>query len=199
MKFVLASHNENKLKEMSDILTKLNIDVELLDKHAPQPEETGKTFLENARIKAICAMKYTGMPAMADDSGLCVDALDGAPSIYSARYCEGTDKDRNEFLLSNMKDKEDRNCYFVCAICCIFPDGNKIEAVGKCYGKILREERGKGGFGYDPIFYVEQFKKTFAELSIDEKNKISHRACALKELEGKLKKYLKELKNNDYK
>ena len=116
MQFVLASHNKKKLAELSAIVSSLGIEIIPLPEGAPEPEENGKTFEENAIIKAKSAAEFTGLPALADDSGLCVDALDGAPGIYSARYCEGTDEDRNAFLLKNMQDKENRACRFVCAI-----------------------------------------------------------------------------------
>lgn len=192
MKFVLASHNKKKLKEMADILSKFGIEIEPLPENAPEPEENGTTFAENAKIKALSAMKFTGLPAIADDSGLCVDALGGEPSIYSARYCEGTDEDRNNFLLSKMKGKENRKCHFACAICCAFPDGNIIESMGECEGRLLTEPAGNGGFGYDPIFYVDEYKCTFGELSSEIKNKISHRAVALDEFTQKLKHFIQE-------
>ena len=119
MQFVLASHNKKKLAELSAIVSSLGIEIIPLPEGAPEPEENGKTFEENAIIKAKSAAEFTGLPALADDSGLCVDALDGAPGIYSARYCEGTDEDRNAFLLKNMQDKENRACRFVCAIACV--------------------------------------------------------------------------------
>ena len=115
MQFVLASHNKKKLAELFAIVSSLGIEIIPLPEGAPEPEENGKTFEENALIKAKSAAEFTGLPALADDSGLCVDALDGAPGIYSARYCEGTDEDRNAFLLKNMQDKENRACRFVCA------------------------------------------------------------------------------------
>lgn len=123
MQFVLASHNKKKLAELSAIVSSLGIEIIPLPEGAPEPEENGKTFEENALIKAKSAAEFTGLPALADDSGLCVDALDGAPGIYSARYCEGTDEDRNAFLLKNMQDKENRACRFVCAIACVLADG----------------------------------------------------------------------------
>ena len=126
MQFVLASHNKKKLAELSSIVSSLGIEIIPLPEGAPEPEENGKTFEENALIKAKSAAEFTGLPALADDSGLCVDALDGAPGIYSARYCEGTDEDRNAFLLKNMQDKENRACRFVCAIACVLADGETL-------------------------------------------------------------------------
>lgn len=182
MQFVLASHNKKKLAEMATILGGLGIEVLSLPENAPEPEETGATFEENALIKAKSAADFTGLPAIADDSGLCVDALDGAPGIYSARYCEGTDLDRNTFLLENMRDKDNRACRFVCAIACILPDGQQVTVRGECEGELLRESRGAGGFGYDPLFFVPQYGCTFGELPGEEKNKVSHRGRALRAL-----------------
>ena len=130
MQFVLASHNKKKLAELSSIVSSLGIEIIPLPEGAPEPEENGKTFEENALIKAKSAAEFTGLPALADDSGLCVDALDGAPGIYSARYCEGTDEDRNAFLLKNMQDKENRACRFVCAIACVLADGETLTVRG---------------------------------------------------------------------
>lgn len=186
MQFVLASHNTKKLEEMQQILGDLDISVQSLPADAPEPEETGATFLENAQIKARSAFAHTGLPAIADDSGLMCDALGGAPSIYSARYCEGTDADRNAFLLQNMKGKTDRTAQFVCAICCVLADGTEIHTQGSCAGQITHELLGVGGFGYDPLFYVPAHACTFGELSQQVKNQISHRAVALQQLRAQL-------------
>ena len=153
----------------------------------PNPRKTAKTFEKNALIKAKSAAEFTGLPALADDSGLCVDALDGAPGIYSARYCEGTDEDRNALLLKNMQDKENRACRFVCAIACVLADGETLTVRGECEGTLLRENHGAGGFGYDPLFYVEKYGCTFGELPAEVKNTISHRANALNKLKEALK------------
>lgn len=187
MQFVLASHNQKKLREMAEILGELGIEVMPLPENAPEPEETGATFEENAIIKAKSAADFTGLPAIADDSGLCVDALDGAPGIYSARYCEGTDQDRNAFLLENMRNKDNRACRFVCAIACILPDGQEMTVCGECEGELLRESRGAGGFGYDPLFFVPEYGCTFGELPGEVKNRISHRGRALRALKDALK------------
>ena len=189
MQFVLASHNKKKLVEMSDILSGLDIEIVPLPENAPEPEEDGATFAENARIKARAAFEFTGLPAIADDSGLAVDALGGAPGVYSARYCEGTDKDRNAFLLKNMEHVPDaeRTGRFLCAICCVLDENREITVEGACEGIILREERGAGGFGYDPLFYVEQFGCTFGEVPAEEKHTISHRGRALRKLEEQLR------------
>ena len=191
MQFVLASHNKKKLAELSAIVSSLGIEIIPLPEGAPEPEENGKTFEENALIKAKSAAAFTGLPALADDSGLCVDALDGAPGIYSARYCEGTDEDRNAFLLKNMQDKENRACRFVCAIACVLADGETLTVRGECEGTLLRENHGAGGFGYDPLFVpddqparaVEAGEKlTSAQMEPAEKNAISHRGKALRAL-----------------
>lgn len=164
MKFVLASHNKKKIAEMAAILGELGVEVVPLPEDAPEPAEDGATFEENARIKAVSAAGFTGLPAIADDSGLCVDALGGAPGIYSARYCEGADRARNDLLLRNMEDQDDRSCRFVCAIACILPDGETLTVCGECEGELLRESHGAGGFGYDPLFYVPACGCTFGEL-----------------------------------
>ena len=186
MQFVLASHNKKKMAEMAAILSGLDIEVVPLPENAPEPEENGVTFEENAMIKAKSAADFTGLPAIADDSGLCVDALGGAPGIYSARYCEGTDRDRNTLLLQNMSDKDDRTCRFVCAIACVLPDGGTLTVRGECEGELLRESHGEGGFGYDPLFYVPAYGCTFGELPPETKNQISHRGRALRKLREEL-------------
>ncbi len=193
MQFVLASHNQKKLEELSAILGTLGIEVVPLPKDAPEPEENGQTFEENARIKALSASAFTGMPAIADDSGLAVDALSGAPGVYSARYCSGTDHDRNLFLLQNMEhvDECERQARFVCAICCVLGDGQEITVRGECEGEILTELHGTEGFGYDPLFYVREYDCTFGELPAAVKNRISHRAHALEKLAAVLRKKLK--------
>lgn len=177
--FVIATHNQNKVKEFGRILTPMNISVTT----APldEVEETGTTFAENAFLKADAACRQTGMPAVADDSGLMVDALGGAPGVYSARYAgeNATDRDRIDKLLENLKDvpAEKRTGKFVSAICCVFPDGRRMEAQGECRGTIAFAPRGNGGFGYDPIFLING--KTFGELSPQEKDSVSHRGRAL--------------------
>lgn len=159
-------------------------------------EETGTTFSENAFIKANAAFEKTGMPAVADDSGLCVDALDGRPGIYSARYAGdgATDEDRNNKLLNELKDvpEENRGAHYTSAICCVLPDGSKIEVEGHCEGKIGYKPVGEGGFGYDPIFM--QGEKAFAQLSAEEKDAVSHRGKALRMLKTELEKYLSDQK-----
>jgi len=179
--FIIATHNKNKLNELERILTPLNINVATAE--LDEVEETGTTFAQNAFLKADAACRQTGKPAVADDSGLMVDALDGAPGVYSARYAgEGaSDDDRIQKLLHNLEDipKEERTAKFVCSICCVFPNGDKVTAQGECAGMIGFEPQGTDGFGYDPVFLVNE--KSFAELSAQEKDKISHRGRALRE------------------
>ena len=178
MKLVLASKNAHKLVEMRDILSQLGVEVVLESEVGVDVdvEETGATFEENAFLKARAVMEASGLPAIADDSGLCVDALNGAPGVYSARYGGPglDDVGRYRLLLETMRGQLDRRCRFVSAICCCFPNGDRVEA----------------GFGYDPIFFVPALKKTFAELSPAEKNAISHRGNALTAFREKLEQYL---------
>ena len=157
-------------------------------------EETGTTFEENAFLKAHAVMEASGLPAVADDSGLCVDALNGAPGVYSARYGgpELDDAGRYRLLLENMRGQLDRRCRFVSAICCCFPGGDRIEARGECAGTLAYAPKGTDGFGYDPIFFVPEQKKTFAELTAEEKNAISHRGKALAQFREKLRAYTEQ-------
>lgn len=195
MKFIIASKNKKKIAELERILNPLGITAvteDDLNIIIPEVDETGSTFSENAFLKANSASLASGLPAIADDSGLCVDALGGEPGIYSSRYSgEGAnDKKNNDLLIEKLKDvkKENRNAKFCCAICVVFPNGDKIECFGECKGSIGFEPKGENGFGYDPYFYVGE--KSFAELSSCEKDKISHRGNALRELKTKLKEYL---------
>ena len=194
MKLVLASQNKGKLKEMQAILGELGIEVVLQSELGLciDVEETGTTFAENSLLKAKAVMEASGLPAIADDSGLCVDYLQGAPGVYSARYGgEGLDDTgRWQLLLKNMEGKENRACKFVSVICCAFPDGTQLMARGEVHGVVAQGPSGEGGFGYDPIFWLPEQGKSMAELTAEEKNKISHRGNALrvfkKELEKKL-------------
>ncbi len=203
MKIVLASSNKNKIKELRAILSDvLGNDIEVLSlKDAGITDEIvedGSTFEENALIKARAAAE-SGMIGIGDDSGLTVDVLGGAPGIYSARYAgeHGNDELNNRLLLSNMSNLDDRRGSFVCCIACVFPDGqDDIVVNGYIHGEILREPKGEGGFGYDPLFYVKEFDKTLAELTAEEKNSISHRANALKEF-AKIFKERINSKGND--
>ena len=186
MKVILASKNQHKLTELSAILSQFGFEIALESEYGLDidVEETGTTFEENSFLKAEAVMKASGLPVLADDSGLMVDALDGAPGVYSARYGHKTsDKARTAFLLENMKDVPDgaRTAKFVCVITCLWPDGRKIVARGECPGVIAREPHGENGFGYDPVFYLPERAMTYAELPGEEKNKISHRARALQD------------------
>lgn len=194
MKFIMASNNSHKIVELSRILKPLGIDVisaKEADIVLDDVEETGSTFAENAYIKAEAAFKKTGMAAVADDSGLSVDALDGRPGIYSARYAgeNATDEDKINKLLDEMKNVPDdkRTAHFISSICCIMPDGSKIVAEGICNGKIAKSPQGNGGFGYDPIFMYGN--KSYAELSAEEKDAVSHRGQALRKFKTELEKY----------
>ncbi|HHV32019.1 XTP/dITP diphosphatase [Caproiciproducens sp. LBM24188] len=186
--FVIATHNVGKLKELERILAPLHIRAVTAD--LEEVEETGTTFEENAFLKADAACRQTGMPAVADDSGLMVDVLNGEPGIYSARYAgeNATDADRIQKLLDHLKGvpRERRTAKFVCAICCVFPNGEKITVRGECPGIIADAPQGTGGFGYDPIFLVNG--KSFGELDPIEKDKISHRGIALRQLAKELEK-----------
>lgn len=196
MKMVLASKNPHKLTEMSAILSQLGIEVVLESDVGVDVdvEETGVTFEENAALKAVAVMKQSGLPAIADDSGLCVTALGGGPGVYSARYGgEGlSDKDRYQLVLNGLSGQLDRSAKFVSAICCAFPNGDTVTARGECPGLITYSPRGEDGFGYDPVFLVPEKKKTFAEMTAQEKNAISHRGVALQKFKVELEKYLKE-------
>ncbi len=188
MEFVLASHNGKKLAELREILCARGIAVQPLPEGAPEPDEDGDSFEANALIKARAACRLTGKPALADDSGLCVDALGGAPGVHSARYCAGTDADRTQLLLHNLEGVPDgqRTARFVSAVACVFPDGIEFTVRGACEGVITHTVRGAGGFGYDPVFYVPEYDCTFGELPQDVKNRISHRARALQAFRDKL-------------
>lgn len=189
MKLVIATHNRDKVLEFQRILQPLAIEVITAD--LPEVEENGKTFAENAYLKAISAFRAMGKAAVADDSGLEVDALNGAPGIYSARYAgeNATNEQRIAKLLDSLKDvpAEKRTARFVCSICCILPNGDIVTARGECPGKIAFEIRGQGGFGYDPVFLVGE--KTFGELNAEEKDQISHRGKALRIFADELRKY----------
>ena len=194
MKFVLATHNQKKLREMDEILSaygvevvspkELGIDLEV--------EETGTTFAENAMLKAKAICEAAGLPAIADDSGLCVDALSGAPGVYSARYGgEGLDDvGRYRLLLENLRGQTSRTAHFACAIACAFPNGDTLTAEGKVEGTIAFAPMGEGGFGYDPIFFYPPLRKTFGQLTAEEKHGISHRGKALEVFVKDLATYL---------
>ncbi len=197
MKFIIATNNKKKLRELSVILSELGVEAVSLAEAGVESdaEETGTTFEENSRIKALAAMKESGLPAIADDSGLEVDALGGKPGVYSARYggdlCRD-DVERYEYLLKNMENVPDgeRSARFVSVITCTFPDGRVLSARGEIEGEILRAPRGEGGFGYDPVFFVKSENMTTAEMSAERKNEISHRALSLRLMAKKLKEVL---------
>lgn len=194
MKMVAATNNKGKLNELVSILSKLGIEVISLEEsgYYEEIEENGKTFEENALIKAEAVMRVTGLAAIGDDSGLEIDALNGEPGIYSARYAKpGLRKKTVLDKLRGVPEKK-RTARFVCAIACVLPNGEKIITRGICEGKILNECRGEGGFGYDPIFYVPVYRKTFAEMPTELKNRISHRARAIQLMAEKLKGRLKD-------
>ena len=194
MKFVLATHNPGKLREMSAILSHLGVEVV-----SPgdlgitvEVEETGTTFAENAMLKAKAICQAARLPAIADDSGLCVDALNGGPGVYSARYGgEGMDdRGRYMLLLNNLRGMPTRAAHFACAIACTFPNGDTLTAEGRCDGTIAYAPMGEGGFGYDPVFFVPEKAKTFGQLTAEEKAEISHRGKALAAFAEKLATYL---------
>ncbi len=193
MKLILASNNKKKLRELGEILS--DMDVELISQREAgcdfEVEETGTTFAENAYLKAKAVADATGLAAVADDSGLMVEALNGEPGVYSARYAPGgheaSDKEKYEYLLSKLVNVEHRAAKFVSSICCILPDGSIIRTEGECRGEILREPAGEGGFGYDPVFMPQGYDRSMAELGTDVKNRISHRANALREFKKKLR------------
>lgn len=202
MKLILATKNQKKLLEMERILSPLGVRVlseSQLDTPLPEVEETGRTFLENAALKAESASRATGLAAVADDSGLCVDALDGAPGVYSARYAggHGDDKANNQKLLQALEGlpMEKRTAKFVCAICCVWPDGRRITVEGECPGRIGFAPEGDGGFGYDPLFITD--RGCFGLLSPEEKDAVSHRGRALRRFAEELKKYMQEKGNED--
>ena len=194
MRVIAATGNEGKVREISKILGNLGIEV-ISQRNAgikADIEETGSTFEENAIIKAKAISMLCDNPVIADDSGLCVDALGGAPGVYSARFAgEGaSDEDRINKLLSELDGKDDRKAKFVSSVAFVTPDGKVFTATGEVEGKILTEAHGSNGFGYDPVFYSFELNKTFAEASADEKNKISHRGRALTALYEQLKEIL---------
>ncbi len=194
MRVVLASKNRHKLEEISRITEKFDMELVLQSELGVDidVEENGTTFEENSLIKAKAVMEATGLPALADDSGIAVDALNGEPGIYSARYGFDESLDdwgRLELLLKNTEHVPDgqRQAQFVCVITMITPEGKIIQARGEIHGQLLREPRGENGFGYDPIFYYPPLGKSTAELAPEEKNQVSHRANALKVFYEKLK------------
>ena len=193
MKLIIASNNAHKICEIKKILSG-KFDEILSLREAGVTHETvedGQTFMENALKKAREITEITGYAALADDSGICVDSLGGAPGIYSARYassmcCNASDEANNALLLANLRDKEDWSAHYTSAIALVYPDGREVCAEGYMYGKIIDTPRGEGGFGYDPIFVMDGETRTVAEMSAEEKNAVSHRAKALQALLLKL-------------
>lgn len=194
MKAVLASKNEKKLRELSEILSTQGIEVVLQSQAGVdvEVEETGTTFEENAILKAEAVRDATGLIAISDDSGLMVDALGGAPGVYSARYGgEGLDdQGRYRLLLQSMQGQQNRACRFVSVICCAFPNGDRLLARGECEGTLLEAPQGEGGFGYDPVFYLSDLGKSMAQLHAEQKHEISHRGAALRVMKTELENYL---------
>lgn len=195
MKIYIATKNKNKCKELKRILVPMGFEVLTendYDREMPDVEETGTTFEENALLKANTGLRETGLISVADDSGLCVDYLDGAPGLYSARFSgeEATYESNNEKLLAALKGvpTEQRTAYFVSCIACVFPDGRSFTVRGECHGFIAEEPAGEGGFGYDPIFLSPI--GCFATITPEEKDSISHRGQSLKKFEKELKKYI---------
>lgn len=196
MKIFLATGNKHKIDEIKAIFSNIeNVEILSIKDGIEIPEviEDGETFEANSAKKALEIAKFTGMITIADDSGLCVDALNGAPGVYSARYSgeNATDESNNAKLIEVMKNETNRKCHFVSVITLGKPDGRVYSFRGEIEGELLYEPKGKDGFGYDPYFYVEEYKKSLAEMP-EIKNKISHRANALKKLEKELAKILAE-------
>ncbi len=190
IKLVVATGNAHKLKEIAEIFPQFEVVSQKQMGFFKDVEETGLTFAENALIKARAASKALGCIALADDSGLCVNALQGAPGIYSARYAgeHGNDKKNRELLLKNMQGVKDRRARFECAVALVFPNGKELLAEGKTHGEILKAEVGDGGFGYDPIFQSDDLNKSFGVATAEEKNAVSHRSRALHNLLDLLEK-----------
>jgi len=196
---VIATTNKNKLREFREILKELQIEVLSLADFGPIPPviEDGSTFEENAYKKALHTAKILGLPAIADDSGLVVPALGGAPGVYSARYASenATDEDNCQKLLKELNGIQDRRAYFQCVLSIAVPSGPALTYEDRCDGVILHDKRGSNGFGYDPLFYYEKLGQTFAEMSLTDKNKVSHRGKALSSVKEEIfmiKKWLEQ-------
>lgn len=194
MTLVIATRNKGKTAEIRDLLKGFPVDIKNLDDFGPLPplKEDGNTFDENAYQKASFAAKILGLPALADDSGLLVEALDGAPGIHSARYAgeNATDEQRYLKLLEEMKGKSNRNAAFECVISIAVPTGPALTYVARCQGLITERPAGSNGFGYDPIFFYPPLNKTFAQLTREEKSRVSHRGKAFAELKDEFDKVL---------
>lgn len=194
MKLVLATHNQGKIRELKECLAKIGWEVVPINEisDVPEPQETGDTFEENALQKAHYYMKAVNLPVLSDDSGIIADVLGNEPGIYSARYAgvHGNDDANNEKLIKRLAHHRDdeRKGHYECVMAVVFPDGHEIVTKGTCYGIIRDTKRGTGGFGYDPLFYIPEKGKTMAELTMEEKNEISHRGKALRAMVKELKK-----------
>lgn len=194
MKMILASNNKKKLLEMQTLLADLGVEI-VSQRDAGcdfEVEETGETFEENSYLKAIAVTRATGEIAVADDSGLMVDALDGAPGVYSARFTgthDATDEERYLYLLQKLDGVSERGAKFVSCITCTFPNGDVLRARGECPGTIALRPSGSGGFGYDPVFIPDGYACTMAELGSEKKNEIAHRGRAIRMFKEELKKY----------
>ena len=189
---VLATTNKNKIKEFQEMVKNLPVEIKSIADFGTIPEcvEDGETFDDNAYKKALHTAKILGLPAIADDSGLEVEALGGAPGVYSARFAgeNATDQDNCEKLLKEMEGKKNRKARFQCVLSIAVPSGPALTYEGSCEGTILTAKKGDSGFGYDPLFFYEPFGKSFAECDMDEKNKVSHRGKALAELKNEFDK-----------
>ncbi|MDD6735041.1 MAG: XTP/dITP diphosphatase [Clostridiales bacterium] len=192
MKIVAATTNRGKVREFQEVLGELGFEIVPMQDMGLdlEIEETGSTFEENALIKARAVSLMCACPVIADDSGLCVDALDGAPGLYSARFAgeDATDADRNKKLIEMMQGKTNRHAEYIASLAFIFPDGREITAEGRIDGEIMTEEHGSGGFGYDPLFFCNKIQKCFGVATPEEKNAVSHRGQALQKLCEILKK-----------
>lgn len=212
MKICIASGNRGKIAELNKLLSEYitDVEIELVSLKdvgfTGEIVEDGETFEENALIKARAASEFSGLPAIADDSGLIVNALNGEPGVYSARYagepCD--DQKNNEKLLENLKGIGERSAAFVCVIAFVVPEGQPLSGdpiigLGYCPGEILFNPRGNGGFGYDPLFWVDSLGKTFAEMSADEKNALSHRGAAIRSFAGQFNARIAEEKEKLWK
>ncbi len=197
---VLATRNKGKTREINALLKDSPIEIKNLDDFGPIPEviEDGETFDDNAYKKASFTAKILGYPAMADDSGLCVEALDGAPGVYSARYAgeNASDADNVKKILDALENKKNRNAAFKCVISIAVPTGAALTYEAECKGILTKEPIGDNGFGYDPLFFYPEFNKTFAQLTIQEKGQVSHRGKALKEIAGEVDKIIKWIDMN---
>ena len=189
---VLATNNVNKVREIKALLHEYTVEVKSLAEFGPMPEavEDGETFEENAYKKSLHYAKVLGLPCLADDSGLSVDALGGRPGVYSARYAgeHATDADNCAKLLKEMEGQANRKAHFTCALSLAVPSGPALSWEASCHGEILLEKRGESGFGYDPVFFFPDFGKTFAEVPLEQKSSVSHRGKALKEFAAEFDK-----------